>query len=185
MQLPLCLGSGLPLFPGFPVRGSLAVSLASASTTSSINSGIARVSQVLDASLHAYHALCGPRQTLQDLTTPRSLRVGFWAVNTIAICSIRFNGAVSSFGECGLPCGLRDSLCTLQLFRSGLSSLLLSCNTRYEWLVKPYSTGTFTRPEAPSFAWRTNDVHQPRSRLARRWPTSFLYFSSYLVAPAA
>ncbi len=68
MRLPLRLGSGLPLFLGFPVRGSVAVSLASASTASSINSGIARVSQVLDASLHAYHALCGPRQTLQDLT---------------------------------------------------------------------------------------------------------------------
>ena len=27
-------------------------------------------------------------------------------------------GAVSSFGECGLPCGLYGSLCTLQLVRS-------------------------------------------------------------------
>jgi hypothetical protein len=70
MRLPLRLGSDLPLSLGFPVRGSLAVSLASASLASSNNSGIARVSQVLDASLHAYHALRGPRQTLLDLTFP-------------------------------------------------------------------------------------------------------------------
>jgi len=88
----------------------------------------------------------------------RSLRVGFWVVNTIAICFIRFNGAVSSFGDCGL----RDSLCTLQLLRSGFSSLLHSCNTRHEWLVRPYSAVTLARPEAPSFAWRTNDkAHLP------------------------
>ena len=30
--------------------------------------GTVRASQVLDASLHAYHALCGPRQTLGKLT---------------------------------------------------------------------------------------------------------------------
>src|SRR5216684_3045127 len=30
------------------------------------------------------------------------------------------------------------------------------CNTRYEWLVSPYSTGTSTQSETPSFAWRTN-----------------------------
>jgi hypothetical protein len=28
------------------------------------------------------------------------------------------DGAVSSFRDCGLPCGLPDSLCTLQPFRS-------------------------------------------------------------------
>ena len=28
--------------------------------------------------------------------------------------------------------------------------------TRYEWLAKPYSTGTFTLLDAPSFACRTN-----------------------------
>jgi len=46
--------------------------------------------------------------------------VGFWLVNTIAICTKPVNGAVSSLGDCGLPCGRRDSLCTLQLFRSAL-----------------------------------------------------------------
>jgi hypothetical protein len=34
--------------------------------------------------------------------------MGFWLVNTIAICINLANGAVSSFGKSGLPCGLRD-----------------------------------------------------------------------------
>ena len=46
--------------------------------------------------------------------------MGFWLVNTIAICTMLVNGAVSSLGDCGLPCGRRDSLCTLQLFCSAL-----------------------------------------------------------------
>jgi len=32
------------------------------------------------------------------------------------------------------------------------SNLLYSCNTRYEWMVTPYSAGTLTLPEASSFA---------------------------------
>ena len=52
------------------------------------------------------------------ISPQRSLCVGFWGVNTIAICIMLAHGAVSSFGECGLPCGLRGSLCTLQLCRS-------------------------------------------------------------------
>src|SRR5262249_13146628 len=50
----------------------------------------------------------------------RFLCVGFWLVNTIAICIKPVNGAISSLGDCGLPCGRRDSLCTLQLFCSAL-----------------------------------------------------------------
>src|SRR6185503_17529058 len=76
------------------------------------------------------------------------------------------NGAVSSFRECGLPYGLRDSLCTLQLCRSVRLHLLHSCNTRYEWLVRPYSAGTLTLQEAPSFAWRTNAAVQLRAHSA-------------------
>lgn len=42
-------------------------------------------------------------------TSPwRFLCVGFWLVNSIAICINLANGAVSSFGKSGLPCGLRD-----------------------------------------------------------------------------
>ena len=40
----------------------------------------------LYASLHTSHALSGPRQTLRALTISRALCVGFWHVNTIAIC---------------------------------------------------------------------------------------------------
>jgi hypothetical protein len=39
--------------------------------------------------------------------------------------------------------------------------LLYNCNTRYEWLVRPYSPGTSTLEETPSFAWRTDGLtHQ-------------------------
>ena len=89
-------------------------------------------------------------------TSPlRSLCVGFWHVKTIAACFKFANGAVSSLRECGLPCGLRGSLCTLQPLRSA-SPPPNSCNTRYGWLVRPYPMGTSTPQEAPSYAWRTN-----------------------------
>ena len=91
-------------------------------------------------------------------TSPwRFLCVGFWVVNTIAICIKPANGAVSSFGKCGLPCGLRDFLCTLQWFCSVPVNLLHHCNTRYRWVVNPSLAGTLTLRKAPSFAWRTND----------------------------
>src|SRR5215210_6672193 len=86
----------------------------------------------------------------------RLLCAGFWHTNTIAVCFIIIDEAVSSFRDCGLSYGLRDSLCTLQPFRSALTAPPHGCNTRYEWLVRPYSTGTFTLSETPSFAWRTS-----------------------------
>jgi len=48
----------------------------------------------------------------------------------------------------------------------GFLVLLNNCNTRYEWLVRPYSTGTFTLQETPSFAWRTNGLAHLPSFLA-------------------
>ena len=45
----------------------------------------------------------------------RVLCVGFWGVKTITVCMSRANGAVSSFREGGLSCGLRGALCTLHL----------------------------------------------------------------------
>jgi hypothetical protein len=129
-----------------------------------------------------------------EISPYRFLCVGFWTVNTIADCFIHVIEAVSSFRECGLPCGLRVSLCTLQRLRSvafietvilgGLNTFVSSqcplstwvipklhlslppslCNTRYEWLVRPYSAGTFTPQEAPSFAWRTNGPSSPGRR---------------------
>ncbi len=61
-----------------------------------------------------------------------ALCIGFWPVNTIAICFWDFRPLLAlsrlfqDLGECGLPCELRGSLCTLQLFRS---VLFTSCTT--------------------------------------------------------
>ena len=52
----------------------------------------------------------------------RFLCIGFWCVKTIAVYMSRDNGAVSSFRERGLPCGLRGALCTLHLCRSASAS---------------------------------------------------------------
>jgi hypothetical protein len=80
------------------MRGSLSVSLAKAS----LQVGTDRGSQVPDASLHASHALkwtpADPREAHQK---KRFLCIGFWGVNTIAICMQLFYEAVSSFGEYG------------------------------------------------------------------------------------
>src|SRR5438876_12001845 len=77
-------------------------------------------------------------------------------VNTVAVRIKRHDGAVSSFGEYGLSCGLHVSLCTLQLTCSVFTSAVAVATLgRSGWLV-PYSAGTLTLPEAPSFAWRTN-----------------------------
>ena len=129
----------------------------------------------------------------------RFLCVGFWLVNTIAICILdgfhhrrNFRGYIKSSGSTVfpvayvVPCvrfndvvrslmsdvcvpdipGSLKSLASLLQRRgflyatvtplTGLSGLLHHCNTRYEWLVRPCSTGTFTLQETPSFAWRTN-----------------------------
>src|SRR6266581_8703788 len=96
----------------------------------------------------------------------RFLCAGFWSVKTIAVCISRDNGAVSSFGECGLSCGLRGALCTLHLCRSAFQ-LLHRCNTRYGWLVRPYPVGTSTLQETPSFAWRTNARPEPPRHVRR------------------
>ena len=82
------------------------------------SSGTRGVSQVPDASLHAYHAL---RWTPADPRGSHQIDPSVLAsdtVNTVAIRFKRHDGAVSSFGDRGLSCGLRDSLCTLQLTRS-------------------------------------------------------------------
>jgi hypothetical protein len=64
----------------------------------------------------------------------RFLCVGFWCVKTIAVCMSRANGAVSSFGECGLSCGLRGALCTLHLARSVFTSSTGATLGRSGWL---------------------------------------------------
>ena len=55
-------------------------------------------------------------------TSPwRLLCIGFWIFDSIAVCFLGLDEAVSSFRECGLSYGLCDALCTLQSFRSMIS----------------------------------------------------------------
>jgi hypothetical protein len=138
-------GSGLPLLRGFPVCGSRAVSQAPTSFLPSPASGTARASPVLDASLHAYPALRGPRPILGDLTT------------TIPLRECPYRGCLKLWG---VRSPLRSTWYPVSA--SPLSfgfHLLHRCHTREEWWVRPASAGTCTRPEAPSFAWRTNAGH--------------------------
>ena len=60
--------------------------------------GVARASQVLNASLHAYHALCGPRQTLKNLTShgPFVLASGTLTPSPSALNA--FSGLYQAFG---------------------------------------------------------------------------------------
>jgi len=56
-------------------------------------------------------------------SAPQRFRcVGFWSVQTIAVCLRRENGAVSRCRECGRPDGLRGALWTLHLCRSACTS---------------------------------------------------------------
>jgi hypothetical protein len=64
----------------------------------------------------------------------RFLCVGFWSVKPIAVCISRDNGAVSSFGACGLSCGLRGALCTRHLVRSVFTSSTGATLGRSGWL---------------------------------------------------
>ncbi len=45
--------------------------------------------------------------------------------------------------------------------------LFHSANTRYEWMANPYTAGTCTPQEAPSFAWRTEDEDERAESGAR------------------
>jgi len=107
------------------------------------------------------------RATLSDPGRPsgispyRSRCVGFRTANTVATCAIGVT-RLNRFGECGLPCGPQDSLCTLRMHCSAIQRVaqsfpllrescidlfdFLRCirNTRYGWLVRPYPTGTLT-----------------------------------------
>ena len=44
----------------------------------------------------------------------------------------------------------RDFLCSTVTSQTDLSGFLYHCNTRYDWLVRPCSTGSFTLQETPS-----------------------------------
>ena len=114
-----------------PCMGSLTVCPATCRFGSRLSLGTRRVSQVPDASLHACHAL---RWTPADPRGPHRIVgpsvLASATVNNVAVCIKRHDGAVSSFGEYGLSCGLHVSLCTLQLTCSAFCLLSRSCNTR-------------------------------------------------------
>jgi hypothetical protein len=107
--------------------------------------------------------------TLQDPQPYRLLR--FQDVNTVAVCSYRFNEAESLQGGASplWPTGfsvyaspLLFTFATVSRPFATLSAKGATLDTG-GWLtlmrdhLHPSPTGTFTRQEAPSFAWRTKD----------------------------
>jgi len=118
----------------------------------------------LTPSLHAYHAL---RWTPADPRKPHQIGSSALVsdtVNTVAIRIKRHDGAVSSFGDRGLSCGLHASLCTLQLTCSVFTSAVAVATLgRSGWLVLT-PQGLSPCKKAPSFAWRTNGPAMSRER---------------------
>jgi hypothetical protein len=111
--------------------------------------GLHGVAHVLDASLPAYHARQWTPTDPREARQQRFLCVGFWCVNTLAVCMSRDHGAVSSFRECGLPCGLRGALCTLHLVRSVFTSLPGATLGRSGWLdLAPQGLPPCKKPQA-------------------------------------
>ena len=179
MSLPSRLGSGLPPCPGFPFRGSVTVSRASTSLPSFQQ---LRNRQGLPSSRRLSPHM--PRSKVDpgrpSGTSPsRFLRVGFWAVNTIAICFIRANGAVSSFRECDLPCGLRASLGTLHMARSATASSPCATLGTSGWLIltrpglspgkrRQASLGALTARISCGLGWRGHGIGQGRDSPDRR-----------------
>jgi len=84
------------------MRGSVSVSRAKAS----LQVGTDRGSQVPDPSLHASPALkwppADPREAHQK---KRFLCIGFWGVNTIAICMQLVTRVCQALGSAGSPAG--------------------------------------------------------------------------------
>ena len=120
--------------------------------------GIHAVSQVPDASLHAYHVLrwtpADPREAHQGASSVEASG----ALQPSPSALLRLRGC-STLG--GVRSPLRSTWCPVYaspvLFGF---HLLHRCNTQYRWLVRPYLAGTYTLQETPSFAWRTNATLQ-------------------------
>ena len=127
-------------------------------------------SQVLGVSLHTCHALSRPRQTLSNLTFGSCfvLASGTLTPSPSALLFLtglyQASGSAVSLAACVIPC------VRFNRFVRPLTSPPHGCNTRYDWLVRPYSTGTLTQLETPSFAWRTRvqtlvcDAREPQSK---------------------
>src|SRR3990172_3353304 len=100
--------------------------------------GTRRVSQVLER-----FSTCVPRSRVDpgrpSRTSPRTIGPSVLAsdaVKNVAVCIKRNDGAVSSFGEYGLSCGLHVSLCTLQLTCSVFTSAVAVATLgRSGWLI--------------------------------------------------
>ena len=104
----------------------------------------------------------------------RILFIGFWAVKTIAICirtvfTVTPNyGAASSFGMCGLPCGLCRSLCTLQLSCSAFASVTTATLGMNGW--RGLIQRVFHPVRSAKLRWRINELAQ---RQRWDWRDSF------------
>jgi hypothetical protein len=89
-------------------------------------------------------------------------------------CSI--TGLYQDFRECGLPCGLHGSLCTLRLFRSVVSPpTQLQTLSMGGWLdpstslrTGSYPAGTFTLQETPSLLGALTTPSSAAARLKQR-----------------
>jgi len=117
--------------------------------------GPSQASHVLDASLHAYHARRGPRPTQRARTHASPLGRLLGRSYPRPRPAARSRGGLTRWGvrsprrSPGFPGSASPgSFDFLPRLHRG--------HTRHAWLVRPDSAGTFTLPEAPSFAWCTN-----------------------------
>ena len=126
--------------------------------------GSVRVSQVPDASLSTCHSLRTPPVQLYSyrseyfVLASATLKASPTGYHMILLSGL--------YQLSGIAVSLRPA--EFPVYASAISfgyHLLHNCNTRYEWVVNPYSVGTFTPQEAPSCAWRTNvpDERNPHS----------------------
>ena len=122
--------------------------------------GTHRASQVPDASLHTCHALCGPRQSLGELTKALSL---CWLLEPLRHRRLHYplyRGCIKTLGS---AVSLAAYVVPWVRFSCFVRScdLLHNCNPRCGWLVRPYPTGTSTLQETPSLL----GAQRPRAEL--------------------
>ena len=143
--------------------------------------GIHEVSQVPDASLHAYHVLrwtpADPREAYQCASSVEASG----ALKPSPSALLRLRGCIKLWG---MRSPLRSTWCPVYaspvLFGF---HLLHRCNTQYRWLVRPYLTGTSTLQETPSFAWRTNAALQARGAAALGRDKARYVAARFLIPP--
>jgi hypothetical protein len=134
--------------------------------------GPVRAAHVLDASLHASHALGGPRQPLGTLTPTLPLGRLLARSHPRRRQEPRDRGGLT---RQGVRSPRRSPWCPG--YASPVSCgapLLHRRNTRSAWWVRPDAAGTCTRQDTPSFAWRTNARGEPplEAQRSRSWRQS-------------